>query len=57
MQILLIPILIHWKVDENTQEDSPRTIIKIVSTVLGVLIFFKSLQLFKGVILRHPIRN
>jgi hypothetical protein len=29
---------------------------KVVGTIFAILFFFKSLQLFKGLILRHPIR-
>jgi hypothetical protein len=55
-QILLIPLVIHWKVDENTHEDSPRMIMKMVLTILGILVLFKSLQFFKDVVFRQPIR-
>lgn len=56
-QIILIPMLIHWKVDESTHHESPRTLIKIVLTILGILLLFKGLQFLKPLMLRHPIKG
>jgi hypothetical protein len=55
-QILLIPVVVHWKVDENTHEDSPRLIMKVVLTMLGILLLHKCLQMMKDFVVRHPIR-
>jgi len=44
-------------VDESIHEDNPRTIIKVVLTVVGILILFKGLQFLKPLMLRTPVRG
>lgn len=55
--ILVIPMLIHWKVDETTHHESPRTFIKIMLTIIGILLLFAGLRFLKPIFLRHPVRG
>lgn len=53
--MILIPVLVHYKVDENTEEESPRTLIKLSVTLFAFLITVKGAQFLKSTILRKPI--
>lgn len=49
-------MLIHYSVDHNTEEEAPRTAIKIGLTAVSLLVFAKVAMMLDSVIVRKPIK-
>lgn len=55
--MIMVPFVVYYQVDQNTDADSPKGLITAGISVIGMALMAKIIQTMKSLFLREPIRG